>query len=179
MNLLKQIASRFRFIPRGFYILEPHRDWARRGEIPLEDIAERVYGRPWSSLAASSADEVDGTLPNGALVELDFRDRDCYEEALEKFDSRELYLGRDPAGNELTKIGLTQMEYWLSIQPTADANIADYNKFTAEGRDLEGALVHSYDGTIRQGIPGLRMVVADLIRRGELPRGRFLFRHWW
>lgn len=149
------------------------------GDIPLEEIAERVYGRPWSSLAASSADEVDGTLPNGATVELDFKDTEIYEDALEDFDSRELYLGRDPAGNELTKVGLTQMEYWLSIRSTEDASIADYDKFTAMGRDLEGALIHSYGGVIREGIPGLRMVVADLIRRGELPRARFLFRHWW
>ncbi|MFD8609485.1 hypothetical protein [Streptomyces sp. NPDC059631] len=27
--------------------------------------------------------------------------------------------------------------------------------------------------------PSLGLVLADLIRRGELPRGDYLFRHWW
>lgn len=174
------LSSEFeKYIPKSYYLLEPHSRWATGGKIPLEEIAERVYGRPWSALLGCATDEVDGTLPNGALVELDFQDDDSLEEALEEFDSRELFLGYDAEGKELIKQGLTQMEYWLSIRPTTDRTEATYDSFSAVGRDLEGALVHSYDGTVSQGTPGLRMVVADLIRRGELPRGSFLFRHWW
>lgn len=177
MNPLKQLIARI--FPRGYYILEPSADWVRWGEIPIEKIAERVYGRRWDSLEASTIDEVDGTLPNGALVEIDFRDRDSYEEALEQFDCRELDLGIAPNGKRLFKEGLTAMEYWLSISTTRDESEATHDKFTAMGQDLEGAIVHSYNGIVREGTPGLRMVVADLIRRGELPRGRFLFRHSW
>lgn len=169
------------FRPRSYYILEPHSRWASDGEIPIEDVFERVYGRPWSSLEASAVDEVDGKLPNGALVEIDFSDETdgFYEDALEKFDSKKILIGRGFSGGPISKKGMTQMEYWLSIEPTTDRNAADFDHFSAMGKDISNSKLHSYDDIVRPGTHCLTMVVADLIRRGELPRARFLFNHWW
>ncbi len=169
------------FRTRSYYILEPHSQWVNDGEIPIEEVFKRVYGRAWSSLMAAAVDEVDGTLPNGALVEIDFSDPTTgfYEDVLEDFDSKEILIDGGSSRGLISKEGMTQMEYWLSIEPTANRAEADFDHFSAMGKDISNSKLHSYDGIVRPGTPRLTMVVADLIRRGELPRARFLFNYWW
>jgi len=168
------------FEPKPFYILEPHARWVREGQIPIEAIAERVYGKPFSSLRACQADY--DNIPNDSAVIYELSDKDDLEDRLEVFDETEIYLGYDRrTGESKEKEGMTPLDYWLSIswvgrngatEATVDAN-------PPEGTDLEGAIFPGDHYAQRAYSPSLGGVLADLIRRGELPRGSYIFKHWW
>lgn len=168
------------FKARLFYTIEPHAKWVEEGQISIEEIAERVYGKPFSSLQASRMDNED--IRNDSFVVYEFTDDSDYEEELFYLDEPEVYLGYNAAADDyLTKKGMTPLDYWLSIswvgrngaeEATVDAN-------PPEGTDLEGAVFPSMFFAQRAYTPGLKGVLADLIRRGELPRGNYIFKHWW
>ena len=48
-----------------------------------------------------------------------------------------------------------------------------------ETKDLTNAVFAEEFYAQRAFSPSLGSVIADLIRRGDLPRGNYLFRHWW
>lgn len=147
---------------------------ANEGGIPIAEIAERVYGR-YLNLLESNAMDNDG-MANDTTVKINLNSDYSYEDALEEFDSKEIVLGYDSNYKPITKVGLTQMEYWLSIKTTNNRDEVTHPSGMGI-QDLEGATLLSYDG--RVPTPGLRSVLADLIRRGEIPRGSYLFDHSW
>lgn len=157
------------YVPRSYYSIGRY-----PGQVPVEAIFTRVYGRPFSIIEASSMDN-EG-LANDTLVSIDLSNQSAYEEALEEFDSKEITLGYDSNWRPIKKIGLTAMEYWLSISYTQDLSEVTHPGDTGI-QDLEGATLLQWDG--RVPTPGLRSIIADLIRRGEIPRGDYLFYHSW
>lgn len=48
-----------------------------------------------------------------------------------------------------------------------------------KGADLEGAVFKDAFFANRAYSPSLGAVLADLVRRGELPRGKYIYKHWW
>lgn len=157
------------YVPKSYYSIGRY-----SGEVPVETIFERVYGRAFNIIEASAMDR-EG-LPNDTLVSINMSNQSTYEEALADFDSREIVLGRDSNRNPIKKIGLTAMDYWLSINYTQNHSEVTHPSGTGI-QDLEGATLLHWDG--RVPIPGLRSILADLIRRGEIPRGDYLFYHSW
>lgn len=144
------------------------------GGVPIAEIAERVYGRYLNTLEANAMDN-DG-MANDTTVEINLSSDYLYSESLDEFDSKEITLGYDASYKPIVKRGLTQMEYWLSIKTTDKFDEVTHP--SGEGvQDLEGATLMGYDG--RVPTPGLRIILADLIRRGEIPRGDYLFDHSW
>lgn len=126
----------------------------------LQAVIERVYGHSLDLLAASINDNPwDGT-PNDSYILHDLRhspdDSLGLEWDLRKFDAPSK-LGPDekPAGR-------TEMEYWQSLLP-------------AEGEELTPELRNE----LRDYAPGLKGVLADLVRRGEIPAAKYLFFHSW
>lgn len=59
--------------------------------------------------------------------------------------------------------------------PKYCGNVAE----TPEGADLEGAVFSDQHYADRAFTPSLGGILADLIRRGELRRGNYIFKHWW
>lgn len=147
-----------------------------KGQIPAEEIAARVYGRYVNFLEAVATDGDGDGLANGTLLEIPLSYDWLYEESLADFDRKEVVLGRTADWQPIKKIGLTEMEYWLSVKRTQDPSEVTHPKGNGV-IDLEGATLMHYDG--RVPTPGLRGILADLIRRGEIPRGDYLFDHSW
>jgi len=175
------IDSKFeQFEPQAFYIVEPHEAWVKEGQVPISAIAERVYGKPFNALRACQAG--DDSVRNDSVVLYDFSDEKSLKWQLEDFDEPRVYLGYDAQkGEGVYKEGVTSLDYWLSIswvgrdgatRATVDAN-------PREGSDLQGAIFPEDFYAQRAYSPNLSGILADLIRRGELPQGRYLFKHWW
>jgi len=143
-----------------------------RGQVPAEEIAARVYGRPVNFIEAIATEE---GIPNDTLVEITLGSDSDYEEALAEFDLKEIVLGYDSDWRPIRKIGLTELEYWLSIKYTE--NPREVTARDSGVQDLEGATLMV--GDRRVSPPGLRGLLADLIRRGEIPRGDYLFDNSW
>lgn len=164
----------------SYFTLDPHLgeddDWS--GNIPINLIASRVYGKPYNSLRGCQRD--DDRLNNDSVKLYHFASEGDFEEALGSFDSTEIYLGWDrEAKQPVTKYGMTELDYWFSIKiaerpedATVDANPPDH-------ADLEGAVFEDRFFADRAFTPSLGGVIADLIRRGELPRGNFIYLHGW
>lgn len=163
-----------------YYTLEPHAHTISpgSGHIPIEEIATRVYDKPYNSLRGCQYDNEN--LPNDSVALYHLTDDDDFEELLGQFDDTEMYLGWDKENNRgVYRWGLTPLEYWLTIkvanrpeEVTVDANPPKY-------ADLEGAVFSDRHYADRAFTPSLGAVLADLIRRGELPRGDYIYRHWW
>lgn len=168
------------YTPRNYYTLEPHARLANaeNGFIPIETIAERVYGKHYNSLRGCQSDQE--TLPNDSVKIYDLESDDDYEQALHDFDRTEIYLGYDRAQQQgVTKTGITALDYWLSISVSTDPAKVTAQPNPPETTDLEGAVFEDYFYADLAFTPSLEGVLADLIRRGELPRGNYIFRHWW
>ncbi|MFE7116564.1 hypothetical protein ACFU99_14245 [Streptomyces sp. NPDC057654] len=168
------------YTPRSIYILEPHAHYAtaENGYIPIEAIAERVYGKPYSSLRGCQRDGEH--IGNDSVKLYELTSDEDYLEALDYLDDAEIYLGRDSrTGKSVFKTGMTKLDYWLSIR-VADKNTpATVEANPPATQDLENAVFEKRFFADRAFSPSLRLVLGDLIRRGELPRGDYLFRHWW
>ncbi|MFB7918943.1 hypothetical protein [Streptomyces sp. NPDC056061] len=165
---------------RSYYILEPHALWAsvENGHIPIETIAERVYSKPYNSLRGCQRDQ--DHLPNDSVQLYELEPDEDYGEALYEFDLTEVYLGFDREENEAVfKTGITALDYWLSITVSDDPSQVTVPPGHSETADLQGAVFESHYWASRGFTPSLRGILADLIRRGELPRGNYMFRHWW
>lgn len=165
---------------RTYCILEPHAHCAgpETGFIPIETIAERVYGKPYSSLRGCQRDQE--SLPNDSVKLYELESDDDYEQALHDLDRAEIYLGYDRARREgVTKTGMTVLDYWLSISVSDDPAKVTAAPNPPETADLEGVVFETYFDADLAFTPSLEGVLADLIRRGELPRGNYIFRHWW
>jgi hypothetical protein len=165
--------------PTGYFTLDPH---AKTGDgsglIPIDEIASRVYGKPYNSLRGCEHDSPN--LCNGAEKVYDFSSEDDFEEALEQFDTPEIYLGWDRESEEsVVKEGMTDLDYWLSIKIAERPEDVTVDANPPKGTDLEGVVFESAFFADRAFTPPLGEVVADLIRRGELPRGNYIYRHWW
>lgn len=160
-----------------YFTLDPHAD-EDSGDIPIDVIASRVYGKVYHSLRGCQRDAEN--LPNHSEKLYCFTDDDNFEEALEGFDSREIYLGYNrETGQSVIKRGMTEMEYWLSIRIAERREDATVDANPPKHMDLEGAVFEDAFFAARAFTPSLEIVIADLIRRGELPRGNFIYRHWW
>lgn len=145
-----------------------------RGQVPVAAIVAEVYGKEISLLEANTVDR-DG-LANDTLVSINLSDEGTYQEALQEFDSTEIVLGYDQNWKSILKRGLTAMDYWLSVKITSDYSAVTHPQ--EDGiQDLEGATLLSWDGRVPP--PGLRSILADLMRRGQIPRGDYLFYHSW
>lgn len=164
----------------SYYTLEPH---ARTitpdsGCIPIEEIATRVYGKPYSSLRGCQYDNEN--LPNDSVALYHLANEGNFEEALDQFDDSEIYLGRNKEiGEAVYKRGMTEMQYWLTITVAERPEDATVDANPPELMDLEGAVFPERHFADRAFTPSLGAVLADLIRRGELPRGNYIYRHWW
>lgn len=162
----------------SYFTLDPHADDGDTRSIPIDVIASRVYGKIYHSLRGCQRDAEN--LPNDSEKIYHFTDDGDFEEALERFDSREIYLGYDrDAGQSVIKHGMTEMEYWLSILIAERREDATVEANPPKHMDLEGAVFEDAFFAARAFTPSLEIVIADLIRRGELPRGNFIYRHWW
>ncbi|PUB32536.1 hypothetical protein C8K30_1011062 [Promicromonospora sp. AC04] len=168
------------YIAHRYYVLEPHAHCATQdnGSIPIETIAERVYGKPYSSLRGCQRDQE--SLPNDSVKLYELESDDHYEQALHDFDRTEVYLGYDRLRQEsVTRTGMTQLDYWLSISVSTDPTKVTVQADAPETTDLAGAVFPDRFDADLAFTPSLEGILADLIRRGELPRGRYIFRHWW
>ncbi|MGY4967090.1 hypothetical protein [Streptomyces sp. 900105245] len=168
------------YTPYSVYVLEPHPDYAtaENGHIPIEAIAERVYGKPYSSLRGCQRD--DEHIGNDSVKLYELTSDEDYLEALEAFDDDKLYLGWDSRTREsVVKTGMTELDYWLSIRIADQDTPATVEANPPETQDLENAVFENRAFADRAFSPSLKLILADLIRRGELPRGNYLFRHWW
>lgn len=160
-----------------YFTLDPHADGGS-GEIPIDVIASRVYGKVYHSLRGCQRDTEN--LPNDSVKLYHLTDEDDFGEALEGFDSRKIYLGYDRGtGQSVYKHGMTQVEYWLSIRIAERREDATVDANPPEHMDLEGAVFEDAFFAARAFTPSLEVVLADLIRRGEIPRGNFIYRHEW
>ncbi|MFI8952571.1 hypothetical protein ACIGO6_39625 [Streptomyces sp. NPDC053750] len=164
----------------SFYVLEPHADHATvgNGHIPIGAIAERVYGKPYNSLRGCQRD--DEHIGNDSVKLYELTSDDDYLEALGDLDDAKLYLGWDSrTGESVVKTGMTELDYWLSIRVADENTPATVEANPPDTQDLENAVFEDRFFADRAFSPSLKSVLADLIRRGELPRGDYLFRHWW
>lgn len=168
-----------------YFTLEPgthqHGNWwenENRKVIFIDQIAEQVYGKPYSSLRGCERDKEN--LPNDTYLIFKLADDDDYEEALYNFDETSIYLGYNRLTKEsVFKEGMTELDYWLSIRidPTPGAATVEPNP--PAGTDLENAVFAEAFYADRVFSPSLEGVIADLIRRGVLPRGNYIFDHSW
>lgn len=168
------------YTPRRIYMLEPHVDHAtaESGCIPIEAIAERIYRKPYSSLRGCQRD--DEHIGNDSVELYELASNDDYLQALSDLDDVEIYLGWDSrTGQSAYKTGMTELGYWLSIRVADESTSATVEANPPATRDLENAVFEDRFFADRAFSPSLRLVLGDLIRRGELPRGDYLFRHWW
>ncbi|MEU6405320.1 hypothetical protein [Streptomyces sp. NPDC046985] len=168
------------YTPYSIYVLEPHADWAtaENGHIPIEALAERVYGKAYNSLRGCQRD--DEHIGNDSVKLYEFTSSDDYFEALDAFDDVKMYMGRDSrTGESVVKTGMTAVDYWLSIRVADENTPATVEANPPRTQDLEGAVFEDRFFADRAFSPSLRLILADLIRRGEIPRGDYLFRHWW
>lgn len=166
--------------PRMIYILEPHTDHAtaENGYIPIETLAERVYSKPYSSLRGCQQDNEH--IGNDSVELYELASDEDYLQALGDLDEAEIYLGLDSrTGESVIKTGMTAVDYWLSIRVADESAPATVEANPPRTQDLENAVFEDRFFADRAFSPSLRLVLADLIRRGELPRGNYLFRHWW
>lgn len=180
--------------PRTLYTLEPHAHCVDEqndlGYIPIETIVERVYGKAYSSLRGCQRTEEN--LGNDQVVLIELASDDDYLQALFDLDGGiwkndvqvfepDVYLGYDRHTGESVVIdGVTEIEYWLSFDVADDPDQADY-PYRPDDRytDLTGKTFADRFFMDDVFSPSLRLVLADLIRRGELPQADYLFRHWW
>lgn len=88
------------YTPRSVYTLEPHADLvtAENGYIPIEAIAERVYGKPYSSLRGCQRD--DQHIGNDSVKLYELTSDEDYLQALDDLDNAEIYLGWDSRTGE-------------------------------------------------------------------------------
>ncbi|MEV6583561.1 hypothetical protein AB0M92_36065 [Streptomyces sp. NPDC051582] len=151
---------------------------AENGHIPIEAIAERVYGKPYSSLRGCQRD--DEHIGNDSVKLYELTSDENYLEALGALDDAEMYLGRDSrTGESIVKTGMTELDYWLSIRVADENTPATVEANPPATQDLENAVFESRFFADRAFSPSLELILADLIRRRELPRADYLFRHWW
>ncbi|MFB7594630.1 hypothetical protein [Streptomyces sp. NPDC056160] len=168
------------YTPRSIYMLEPHADLvtAENGYIPVEAIAERLYGKPYSSLRGCQRD--DEHIGNDSVKLYELTSDGDYLQALGDLDDAQIYLGWDSrTGENAFKTGMTELDYWLSIRVADENTPATVEANPPKTQDLENAVFEDWFFADRAFSPSLRLVLADLIRRGALPRGDYLFRHWW
>ncbi|MYR63179.1 hypothetical protein GTY54_45595 [Streptomyces sp. SID625] len=168
------------YAPHSIFILEPHVNYvtAENGYIPIEVLVERVYGKPYSSLCGCQRD--DEHIGNDSVKLYKLTSDDDYLEALDAFDDVEMYMGRDSrTGESVIKTGMTELDYWLSIRVADENTPATVEANPPRTQDLENAVFEDRFFADRAFSPSLRLILADLIRRGEPPRGDYLFRHWW
>jgi hypothetical protein len=163
----------------GYFTLDPHAEIGDgSGYIPIDVIASRVYGKKYNSLRGCQRDSPN--LCNDAEKVYMFASEGDFEEELYSFDQTEIYLGWDrEAGESRVKQGMTQLDYWLSIKIAERPEDVTVEANPPEHMDLEGAVFESEFFAARAFTPSLGGVIADLIRRGELPRGNYIYRHWW
>lgn len=164
----------------SYFTLDPNveDDSNSYGYIPINVIASRVYGKPYNSLRGCQRD--DDRLNNDTVKLYEFADQDDFEEALERFDTPEIYLGWDRETQQsVVKQGMTELAYWLSIKIAERPEDVTVDADPPKHADLEGAVFEDAFFADRAFTPSLGGVIADLIRRGELPRGNYIYRHWW
>lgn len=164
----------------SYFTLDPHvKTGDGSGCIPIDEIASRVYGKPYNSLRGCQL-ETSNPPNNDSVVLYDFADDGEFEEALGVFDGTEIYLGWDrEARQSRIKTGMTQLDYWRSIKIAERPEDVTVEANPPDCMDLEGAVFEDRIFADRSFTPYLRGVIADLIRRGELPRGNYIYRHWW
>lgn len=158
-------------------------------ELDIEELATRVYGKPFDSLRSAQAG--DDNLRNYMYIPYFLEEEDDYLEELNMVDHKEVYLGWDTETGEGTyHKGHTYIEYWLSVKWERmngdDSLVATVDHNNPEHMDKYGAIYPSTysaaknnDFAQRETSAPLSHILADLIRKGELPRANYLFDHSW
>ena len=165
-------------VAKSYYWLEPHERWTDEGQIWIDGLATKVYGKTFDSLRA--AQQEDDRLGNDQVKIYNFEDESDYLQAIHDFDEKEIYLGyNERLRQSFSKSGMTAMEYWLSIKTSDNPDEVTVEANPPVGTDLEGAVFEDIFYANRAFSPGLRLVLADLIRRGEIPQANYIFHHWW
>lgn len=167
------------YVSASYFTLDPHvEDNDGSGMIPIDAIASRVYGKRYHSLRGCQRDSPN--LGNDSEKVYNFSSDADFEQELADFDETQVYLGWDRVAKESRiKQGMTQLDYWLSIRIAESPGDATVDANPPEHMDLEGAVFEDEFFAARAFTPSLGGVIADLIRRGELPRGNYIYRHWW
>ena len=148
------------------------------GHIPINPICARVYGKPYSSLRGCQRD--DDRLNNDTVKLYHFADEAEFEDALDQFDSTEIYLGWNRETKQASiKHGMTEIDYWLSIKIAERPEDVTVEANPPKHADLEGAVFEDRHFADSAFTPSLGAVIADLIRRDELPKANYIYRHWW
>lgn len=136
------------------------------GPESLDAIATRVYGRKYSG-SRSMGDFAPG---NDSWLTFDMtEDGWAYKEGIEEFDSPTTRI-YDEKTREFLTYKTSPLNYWLGLTKEPPSYYSEERKAAWDpGEDRE----------IQEQAPDLSWVLADLIRRGELPHGHYLLRHWW
>ena len=163
------------YTQKSYYFIEPHTQWVMPGQIDISTIAKRVYGKAYDSLRGYQQMDEEARNDTNYLIHIE----DCYKSLLSAFDGRdELYLGYDHVKLKgVYRPDTNPLEYWLSIKIDPEEPNALYNPHPTQ--DLFGAVFSESFYAERAYTLPLDLVLADLIRRGELPMGDFILRHWW
>ena len=163
------------YTQKSYYFIEPHTQWVKPGEIDISTIAKRAYGKTYDPLRGYQ--QMNDTCSNDTDYVIPIKD--SYEYLLSEFDNRgDFYLGYDHVNRRsVYRPDTNPLEYWLSIKidpkdPNALVNPPEF-------QDLFGAVFSESFYADRAYTLPLNLVLVDLIRRGELPMGDFIFRHWW
>ena len=164
------------YTPQQVYRLSPYVE----GDgviINIDQVVCEQYGREYSSLRG--AQNYDEHLYNGAYLFFTLSSDEDYEQALWDLDEPGVYLGYNYLTREsLVLPDVSSLEYWnsLSVAPSRDlATVGDYTKL----KDCRGKTFPDQFSLDAYYTPPLPWIVADMIRRGALPRGDYLYHHDW
>lgn len=161
--------------PKEYYVLGTGGHWDD-GTINIDELATKVYGKQYNAIWGLEED-----YPNGTLIEFMFADdEDEYQNCLDSFDLTEVSIGVDPnTFRSVIKKGISPLEYWLSISWSDDPDKVNIEANPRGVVDLENAVFENEHYAARVHTLPLNLVIADLIRRGELPKANYLFRNSW
>ena len=163
------------YTQKSYYVIEPHTQWVKPGQIDISTIAKRVYGKAYDSLRGYQQMDEEARNDTNYLIHI----KDRYKSLLSAFDGRdELCLGYDYVKREFVyRPDTNPLEYWMSIKIDPEDPNALHNP--PSGQDLFGAIFSESFYSERAYTLPLDLVLADLIRRGELPMGDYIFNNWW
>lgn len=146
-----------------YYVMEL---FSHGGPESLDSIATRVYGRTYVGSRAMG----DSAPGNDSWITFDMTEGSWqYEEGIEEFDS-ETTTTYNEKTYETETFDQSPLDYWLGLTSEPPYYYSEEQKAAWDPGE---------DRDVQEKAPDLEWVLADLIRRGELPHGHYLLRHWW
>ncbi len=161
---------------KKFYILPLHDHEAGS----LDEIATRVYGRKYRG------QQTGDMLPNDSWHYYDMTKDEveqwCYDMEQERVDGKGHYLGskKVPTTGEWKSFyveGMNWFDYWLSLDISPGDSVLSGYHSSDDTEDLRGKTISEL--TSIRTAPTIHYVLADLIKRGELPYGHYMLHCWW